>query len=87
MLQQILNMGPSLDTSFSNKSNKFNSKRHPNIDVKKRVDMLCQTGPKMMPKPFGKSTVFLNGPRWMVFRRSLVHYNKIMFREDSGLQK
>ena len=30
---------------------------------------------------------FLNGPRWVVFRKSSFHYSKTMVREDLGLQK
>ena len=57
-------------TSFSNNSKKIQFERASKNQCKKITNFEAKRDPEMMSKLVGKSNIFLNGPRWVVFRRS-----------------
>ena len=81
LLQFVSVSGPIFGQVFRTNQNKYYSK------YKKIAKIEAKRGPKMRSKLFGESNIFLNGPRWVVFRRSLFYYSKTMVRDDPGLQK
>ena len=88
MLQILLNLGPGFGTSQVFKQiEKILGERASKNQCKKIKQFEAKRGPKMRSKLLGKSQIFLNGPRRVVFRRSSFCYSKTMVREDSGLQK